>query len=53
VVFGWLLRQLLGEPTPHPAVEAFAEIGVRTWPPVPRRSDPVQQPPEATLERPA
>jgi GT2 family glycosyltransferase len=54
VVFGWLLRELLGEPKPHPVVEAFAEIGVRTWPPVPaRRSDPIPQPPAATLGRPA
>jgi GT2 family glycosyltransferase len=52
-VFGRLLGEFLGEPKPHPTVEAFAEIGVRTWPPVPRRSDPVAQPPAATLERPA
>ena len=38
VVVGWLLRELVGEPKPHPRIEAFAEIGVRTWPPVPRRS---------------
>jgi GT2 family glycosyltransferase len=54
VVFGWILRHLLGEPKPDPTVEAFTEIGVRTWPPVPaRRADPVQQPPPATLGRPA
>ncbi|MDQ3998132.1 MAG: glycosyltransferase family 2 protein [Gemmatimonadota bacterium] len=52
VVVGWLSRQLLGEPKPHPRVEAFAEMGVRTWPPVPsRRADPIQQPPPATLGR--
>jgi GT2 family glycosyltransferase len=54
VVAGWLLRQLLGEPKPHPTVEAFAEIGLRTWPPVhAQRVDPVQQPPPASLGRPA
>jgi hypothetical protein len=52
VVVGWLSRQVLGEPRPDPTVEAFAELGVLTWPPVPaRRADPVQQPPPATLGR--
>jgi glycosyltransferase involved in cell wall biosynthesis len=37
VVYGWLLREVIGEPTPHPTVEAFAEIGVRMWPPVPSK----------------
>jgi hypothetical protein len=53
IVFGWLLRELVGEPRPHPTVEAFAEISARTWPPVPRRSDPALQQPAATLGRPA
>ena len=35
VTVGWLLRQLLGDLTPNPTVEAFAEVGVRMWPPVP------------------
>jgi glycosyltransferase involved in cell wall biosynthesis len=35
VTVGWVLRELLGEPTPHPTVEAFAEVGVKMWPPVP------------------
>jgi glycosyltransferase involved in cell wall biosynthesis len=35
VVLGWLLRELIGEPTPDPTVEAFAEVGVKMWPPVP------------------
>ena len=35
VVLGWLLRELVGEPTPDPTVEAFAEVGVKMWPPVP------------------
>jgi GT2 family glycosyltransferase len=37
VAYGWLLRELIGEPKPHPTVEAFAEVGVRMWPPVPRK----------------
>ena len=35
IALGWLLRELLGEPTPTPTVEAYAEVGVRMWPPVP------------------
>jgi hypothetical protein len=35
VVLGWFLRELVGEPNPHPTVEAFAEVGVKMWPPVP------------------
>lgn len=34
---GWLLHHLVGEPTPEPAVQAWAEVGVDQWPPVPRR----------------
>jgi hypothetical protein len=37
VTVGWLLRELLGEPSPHPTVEAFAEVGVKMWPPVPAK----------------
>jgi hypothetical protein len=37
VTVGWLLRELLGEPSPHPRVETFAEVGVKMWPPVPAR----------------
>jgi glycosyltransferase involved in cell wall biosynthesis len=40
VTVGWALRELLGEPAPAPTVEAYAEVGVQMWPPVPvRRSD--------------
>jgi GT2 family glycosyltransferase len=54
VTFGWLLREFVGEPRPHPTVEAFAEIGVRTWPPVPaQRTAVAPQTPATTLERPA
>jgi glycosyltransferase involved in cell wall biosynthesis len=37
ITLGWLLRELLGEPGPHPTVEAFAEVGVKMWPPVPTK----------------
>jgi glycosyltransferase involved in cell wall biosynthesis len=41
VTVGWALRELLGDPAPHPTVEAFAEVGVKMWPPVPlKRSEP-------------
>jgi hypothetical protein len=35
VVFGWIARQAVGEPTPGAAAEAFVEMGVKRWPPVP------------------
>ena len=37
VTVGWVLREFLGEPSPHPTVEAFAEVGVKMWPPVPAK----------------
>lgn len=37
VTFGWLLRHLLGDPSPDPTTQAFAEVGVQTWPPIPKR----------------
>jgi len=35
--FGWIARQAVGEPTPGAVAEAFAEMGVKRWPPVPVR----------------
>ncbi len=35
IVFGWIARQAVGEPTPGAVVEAFTEMGVKRWPPVP------------------
>src|SRR5204862_7773003 len=35
VAFGWIAQQAIGEPRPSPATEAFAELEVKTWPPVP------------------
>jgi hypothetical protein len=34
---GILLHHLVGEPQPPPTVQAFSEVGVETWPPVPTR----------------
>jgi len=36
-----VLRGLVGEPRPDPAIEAFAEVGLNTWPPVPIRRAPL------------
>ena len=35
--FGWLLHETVGAPRPDPTVEAFSEVGVETWPPVPSK----------------
>jgi len=35
---GWVLHHLVGEPAPEAAVQAWAEVGVRRWPPVPART---------------
>jgi hypothetical protein len=37
---GLLLQQLVGPPIPDPAMEAYAELGVKRWPPIPSRSRP-------------
>lgn len=34
---GWMLRHLIGDPRPDPTVEAYAEVGLKTWPPVPTK----------------
>jgi hypothetical protein len=34
---GFMLRHLIGDPAPDPTTQAFAEVGVRMWPPVPRK----------------
>ena len=36
-LFGWIARQFIGDPTPGAVAEAFEEMGVRRWPPVPVR----------------
>ena len=34
---GWLLRDVFGDVSPDATVQAYSEVGVETWPPVPRR----------------
>jgi GT2 family glycosyltransferase len=36
VVWGAFLALLIGEPKPDPSVEAFSELNLAAWPPVPR-----------------
>lgn len=33
---GWILRDAVGDRAPDAAIQAYAEVGVETWPPVPR-----------------
>lgn len=35
---GWLLRDTIGDRIPDATMQAFAEVGVDMWPPIPRRS---------------
>ncbi len=35
---GFVAHHLIGEPTPEAAVQAWAEVGVQRWPPVPVRA---------------
>lgn len=35
---GWVLRDAVGDREPDAATQAYAEVGVETWPPVPRAS---------------
>jgi glycosyltransferase involved in cell wall biosynthesis len=39
VAWGWILHHTLGDPQPPVAVEAMAEIGINSWPPVPKKID--------------
>jgi GT2 family glycosyltransferase len=48
VAYSWVVRHTIGEPRPAPSIEAFAEVRLKTWPPVPTRSAP--QPQAATTE---
>lgn len=40
--YGWLLHHLFGDPSPDATTQAYAEVGVEMWPPVPSKK------PEAT-----
>jgi glycosyl transferase family 2 len=35
---GWVLRDAIGDREPDAATQAYAEVGVETWPPIPRAS---------------
>ena len=37
VLFGWALHHLFGEPMPDATTQAYAEVGVEMWPPVPAK----------------
>jgi len=37
VVYGWALHHLFGEPMPDATTQAYAEVGVEMWPPVPTK----------------
>jgi GT2 family glycosyltransferase len=34
---GWILREVLGDVSPDAATQAYSEVGLEIWPPVPRR----------------
>jgi len=36
-ISGWLAYSIVGAPMPPPDVQAFEELGVETWPPIPKR----------------
>jgi hypothetical protein len=38
VGWGWLIHHAVGEPQPAVAVQAFSEVGLEGWPPVPRKA---------------
>lgn len=35
--FGLLLQQTIGAPLPNPTMEAYAEMGIERWPPIPAK----------------
>jgi hypothetical protein len=37
VLYGWSLHHLFGEPMPDATTQAYAEVGVDMWPPVPTK----------------
>ena len=37
VLYGWSLHHLFGEPMPNATTQAYAEVGVEMWPPVPAK----------------
>jgi GT2 family glycosyltransferase len=52
VAFGWIAQHAIGEPRPAPATEAFAELEVKRWPPVPaKRARATPRPMPALTEK--
>ncbi len=45
LVFGVVLHHSIGDPQPSATVQAFSEVGVVKWPPVPRPVDSATKPP--------
>ena len=41
VLYGWTLHHLFGEPMPDATTQAYAEVGVDMWPPVPAKKPDV------------
>jgi hypothetical protein len=34
---GWVLRDVFGDVSPDATTQAYSEVGLEIWPPVPRR----------------
>ena len=49
VVWGAFLALVVGEPRPAPSVEAFSELNLASWPPVPR--NPSKPPPKPSAAK--
>ena len=50
VIWGAILNFVIGEPRPDPSIEAYSEMNLSGWPPVPR--NPSKQPrPSETVDR--
>jgi glycosyltransferase involved in cell wall biosynthesis len=43
VLYGWTLHHLFGEPMPDATTQAYAEVGVDMWPPVPSKKPEARQ----------
>lgn len=39
-IFGWMLHHVVGDPQPSARVQAYSEVGLELWPPVPKRQAP-------------
>jgi glycosyltransferase involved in cell wall biosynthesis len=50
MLVGWVLQHAVGEPHPNAATEAFAELDVKTWPPVPSKRRPTPSAGNAVME---